>query len=170
MLAGRPCLPAAATWEPNIPSTIAVRPVAHTDLPEWRPLWDGYNAFYGRSGATALDEKVTAQTWSWFFAPESQVRAYVAEKDSKVVGMVHCVFHRSTTRLHDVCYLQDLYTHEDHRGQGVGRALIEHVAALAQQEQSSRLYWTTHTTNLPGRTLYDQLAEHRGFIVYSREL
>lgn len=76
---------------------LPVRPVRREDHAQWRPLWDGYNAFYGRSGPTALDERITAAG-------------------------------------------------------------------------SSRIYWTTQTTNAAGRALYDKLAEYRGFIVYSREL
>ena len=36
---------------------IVVRPVAQADFDRWKPLWDGYNAFYGREGPTALPEE-----------------------------------------------------------------------------------------------------------------
>ena len=39
--------------------TAIVRPAVPSDLAQWRPLWDGYNAFYGRSGPTALAEEIT---------------------------------------------------------------------------------------------------------------
>lgn len=147
-----------------------VRSLARSDHSAWRPLWDGYNAFYGREGSTALDERITAQTWERFFDPGAGMHAFVAEIDGRVVGLVHCVFHRSTSRLADVCYLQDLYTDAAFRGRGIGRALIEQVIALAREAGSSRVYWTTQTTNVAGRALYDRMAEYRGFIVYSREL
>jgi len=38
------------------PAAAIVRPVAAADFAQWRPLWDGYNAFYGRSGPSALPE------------------------------------------------------------------------------------------------------------------
>ena len=34
-------------------SGLIVRPAARADYDRWLPLWDGYNAFYGRSGTTA---------------------------------------------------------------------------------------------------------------------
>lgn len=43
-----------------------IRSVEQNDLAAWRPLWDGYNAFYGRAGETALPEDITRQTWSRF--------------------------------------------------------------------------------------------------------
>jgi GNAT superfamily N-acetyltransferase len=140
------------------------------DYAQWRPLWDGYNAFYGRSGETSLDDVVTAQTWKWFFEPDSGVRAFVAEMNGQVIGLVHYVFHRSTSRLRDVCYLQDLFTSEGYRGNGVGRALMEQVIQAAARAGSSRVYWTTQATNAAGRALYDKLVEYRDFIVYSHEI
>jgi hypothetical protein len=77
---------------------IAIRPVVQTDYPQWRPLWDGYNRFYGRFDATALPEEITAGTWARFFDGDEPVRALVAERDAKLVGLVHYIFHRSTTR------------------------------------------------------------------------
>jgi GNAT superfamily N-acetyltransferase len=147
-----------------------VRLIRRDDYPQWRPLWDGYNAFYGRSGPTALDERVTVQTWERFFDAAEPVNAFVAELDGRIVGIAHFVFHRSTSRLADVCYLQDLFTEEACRGQGVGRALIQLVLDTAKDAGSSRVYWTTQATNVAGRALYDKMADHRGFIVYSHEL
>lgn len=147
-----------------------IRPIQRDDHAQWLPLWAGYNAFYGRSGPTALDERITAQTWKRFFDDSEPVQAFVAELDGRLVGLVHCLFHRSTNRLADVCYLQDLFTAEACRGRGVGRALIRRVMDTAKDAGSSRVYWTTQTTNAAGRALYDKMAEHRGFIVYSREL
>lgn len=153
-----------------MPNTITVRPIRIEDQASWRPLWDGYNAFYGRAGETALPEEITAATWARIFNPAEPVHAFVAEHKGEVVGLVHYLFHRSTTRLNDVCYLQDLFTLESLRGKGVGRELIHAVYEAARQQGSSRVYWQTHTTNQAGRTLYDKVGKHLGFIVYSYEL
>lgn len=145
-----------------------VRPIRRDDYPQWRPLWDGYNAFYGRSGVTALDERVTEQTWERFFDAAEAVHAFVAESDGRVVGIVHFLFHRSTSRLADVCYLQDLFTDASRRGHGVGRALIEAVYQRAKADGASRVYWQTHETNATAMKLYDQVAEKSGFLVYRK--
>ena len=105
-------------------SDLNVRPIARDDYEAWRPLWDGYNAFYGRSGPTALPEDVTHITWGRFFDPAEPVYALVAERDGRVVGLVHYLYHRSTTAIAMTCYLQDLFTDARARGGGVGRALI----------------------------------------------
>ena len=149
---------------------LIIRPLDPQDLAGWRPLWDGYNAFYGRSGPTALPESITQVTWHRFFDPAEPVHALVAESAGRIVGLAHYIFHRSTTRLHDVCYLQDLFTAPDRRGLGVGRQLIEAVYDKARAAGSSRVYWQTHADNAAGRALYDKVARHLGFIVYTHEL
>jgi len=147
-----------------------IRPIERTDFAAWRPLWAGYNAFYGRVGETALPEQITSATWERFFNPNEPVRAFVAQYQEGIVGLVHFLFHRSTTRLHDVCYLQDLFTAERMRGQGIGRKLILAVYDAARQAGCSRVYWQTHTSNAQGRALYDKVGQHKGFIVYAHEL
>jgi GNAT superfamily N-acetyltransferase len=147
---------------------LAVRPVQPSDYDQWSPLWDGYNAFYGRSGATALDPEITRMTWARFFDPAEPVHALVAEADGELVGLTHYLFHRSTTAIDLTCYLQDLFTAPAARGRGVGRALIEGVYDAARRAGSPRVYWLTHETNDAARALYDRVAEWSGFIVYAK--
>ncbi|OHX14010.1 GNAT family N-acetyltransferase [Chromobacterium sphagni] len=149
---------------------IVVRPAEQNDYQAWRPLWDGYNAFYGRSGETALPEEITRQTWARFHDDAEPVNALVAEHQGRIIGLVHTVIHRSTTRLADVCYLQDLFTVPEARGQGVARELIKAVYQQAAARQCNRVYWQTHETNQTARALYDKVAENKGFIIYGLEL
>ena len=149
---------------------ISTRPVTANDYAAWRPLWDGYNAFYGRHGETALAEHITQTTWQRFFDPKEPVYALVAESEGQIAGLVHYLFHRSMTRVEDVCYLSDLFTLASMRGRGIGRSLIEAVYEQARAAGAKRVYWQTQASNSAGRLLYDQVARHHGFIVYSREL
>ncbi|MCA3219034.1 MAG: GNAT family N-acetyltransferase [Burkholderiales bacterium] len=147
-----------------------VRSVRGGDFASWLPLWVGCNALYGREGATARPEHITRSTWDRFFNPIEPVFALVAEDQGHLVGLAHYLFHRSTTRVEPVCYLQDLFTSTEVRGKGVGRSLIQAVYAEATRAGASRVYWQTQATNEPGRRLYDKVAQHRGFIVYAQEL
>lgn len=148
-------------------ASVHVRPVRQDDEQAWRPLWIGYNAFYGREGDTALAPEITQATWERFFDPNEPVFALVAESQGKLLGITHYLFHRSTTRLELTCYLQDLFTDDRERGRGVGRSLIEGVVGAATAAGIERVYWHTHETNTPGRLLYDKVAKHHGFIVYA---
>lgn len=119
----------------NRPATL-IRAVHTADFDQWLPLWEGYNAFYGRIGVTSLDDAITRQTWERFFIESDPVQAFVAEIDGELVGLVHIVFHPSTSRKNDVCYLQDLFTSAEVRGRGVGRALIERCMRRRKRERA----------------------------------
>jgi len=147
-----------------------IRPVAENDFQQWLPLWDGYNAFYGRSGPTALPEAVTRATWSRFFDAYEPMHALVAEQEGRLLGLVHYLFHRSTTMLGPLCYLQDLFTDPATRGRGIGRNLIEAVYERAAGAGVARVYWHTHESNTTARRLYDAVAEMPGFIMYRKAL
>jgi GNAT superfamily N-acetyltransferase len=147
-----------------------VRFVERADRAAWQPLWDGYNAFYGRTGATSLAPEITQATWERFFDPAEPVHGLVAEHDGQLVGLAHYLFHRSTIMLAPTCYMQDLFTDQAARGRGVGRALITAVYREAANAGSPRVYWHTHETNAAARRLYDDLAERSGFIVYRKQL
>ncbi|WP_027058227.1 GNAT family N-acetyltransferase [Mesorhizobium loti] len=149
-------------------NSVIVRPVTRQDFDRWLPLWDGYNAFYGRSGETALASEITAMTWSRFFDAYEPIHALVAESDGQLLGLVHYLFHRSTTAIAPNCYLQDLFTTQGSRGKGIGRALIEGVYERAQAAGSGRVYWLTHETNQTAMKLYDKVGERSGFVVYRK--
>ena len=152
-----------------MPPSAIVRPIEQPDYEAWRPLWDGYNAFYGRKDETALPAAITETTWRRFFDPTEPVFALVAESDGQLLGLTHFLFHRSTTRIELTCYLQDLFTLPEARGRGIGRALIEGVYEQAQAAGITRVYWQTQDSNTAGRLLYDKVASHNGFIVYSHD-
>ncbi len=153
-----------------MPSDVCVRPVARQDYDQWLSLWEGYNAFYGRSGATALPAEITRTTWTRFFDEYEPVHALVAESGGRLLGLTHYIFHRSTTAIGPNCYLQDLFTSEAARGKGIGRALINAVYEKAKVAGSPRVYWQTHETNLTAMRLYDKVAERSGFLVYRKLL
>lgn len=152
----------------SVTAPLTVRLITREDHAQWLPLWDGYNAFYGRAGETALDPAVTATTWERFFDAYEPVHALVAERDGRLLGLTHYLFHRSTTAIAPSCYLQDLFTTAEARGRGVGRALIEAVYEQARRAGAARVYWQTHETNITAMTLYDQVAEKSGFLVYRK--
>ena len=147
---------------------IVIRDAVKNDLPSWRVLWEGYNAFYGRCGTTALPSRITETTWSRFFDDYEPMHALVAAQSGLLLGLAHFLYHRSTTSLGPTCYLQDLFTAEQARGKGVGRALIDAVVERAKLAGAARVYWQTHETNAVAMRLYDQLAEKSGFIVYRK--
>lgn len=148
-----------------MPEPLIIRSAVPADFGQWLPLWEGYNTFYQRKVAL----EVTRMTWSRFFDAYEPMHAVVAERGGKLLGLVHYLFHRNTAMLAPTCYLQDLFTMAETRGQGIGRALIEAVYDRAQAAGSPRVYWMTQESNATARRLYDKVAERSGFIQYRRQ-
>ena len=143
---------------------IEIKPLTDADRPAWEALFRAYMAFYKRNEPDATYEGGWAE-----FRSGARMHALGARVDGRLVGITHFLVHANTSAP-DVCYLQDLYTDEAVRKQGVGRALIAAVGAWARDQGCCRVYWMTHETNTAARRLYDAVAENRGFIRYQIEL
>lgn len=147
-------------------STLAIRALAPDDRAAWEPLWAGYQAFY----QTEIPAATTDLTWQRFHDPAVPMHALGAFDGAALVGITHYLFHHSCWTTGPYCYLQDLFTAPEARGRGVGRALIEAVAAAGAAAGAARLYWLTHETNSQAMILYDQVATRSGFVQYRRML
>ena len=147
-----------------------IRAPRFSDLEQWKVLFDGYNAFYGREGPTALPSAIVTTTWARIHDEDEPVHALVAEADGRLIGLAHFLYHRSTTSIANNCYLQDLFTAPGSRGKGVAQALIEAVYLRATQAGAARVYWQTHESNATAQRLYDRVAQRSGFIVYRKLL
>lgn len=146
---------------------VKIRPAERRDHDAWLPLWRGYQVFY----KVDLGDEVTRHTWERFHDAAEPMHCAVAEAaDGRLVGLVHYIFHRSCWMVNDSCYLQDLFAVPEVRGQGVGRALIEHVYARAAEAKSPRVWWLTHESNHTAMQLYDRIADKSGFVQYRKAI
>mgnify|MGYP000707237365 FL=1 len=145
--------------------TIETRPLCAEDEAEWQDLWTGYLDYY----ETTVDRRVYAETFRRLLGDDPRdYNGIVAVKDGHLVGLTHYLFHRHGWKIEDVCYLQDLYTAPEVRGQSIGRALIEAVYTAADTHGAAQVYWLTQDFNEAGRRLYDRVATLTPFIKYQR--
>ena len=144
-----------------------IRAITASDKAQWQTLWDGYQTFYDHPGRPqSFFDQAFARLLS---GDVGDFRGFVADEGGKFLGLTHYVFHPSLWRPGGVCYLQDLFTVPDARGKGVGRALIEAVAAAAEAHGAEAVYWLTAEDNYAGRMLYDRVATRTPFIKYQRD-
>ena len=67
-------------------------------------------------------------------------------------------FHNySTWRGHTGIHIEDLFVQPEHRGKGIGKALLTRVAAIAVEEGCHRLQWDVLEWNTPAIGFYEQL-------------
>ncbi len=141
--------------------SIVVRALQAADYPQWRPLWEGYLAFYD----TTLDDATTASAWERALSPDSSLFCRVAEREGRVIGFALCVLHEGTWSPAPVCYLEDLYVDAAARGAGTGQALIDALLAEGRRNGWARLYWVTRHNN-PARKLYDRFGASDDYVRY----
>jgi GNAT superfamily N-acetyltransferase len=73
------------------------------------------------------------------------------------VGFALYFYNYSTWRGHAGIYLEDLYVSPEHRGKGIGRALLTRVAAIAVAEGCPRYEWAVLDWNQPSIDFYHSL-------------
>ena len=146
-----------------------IRPLENTpeDYVQWLTLWRSYLNFYESS----VSAETTAHNWAGFHEADSPIDALAAfDAEGKMLGMAMTVMHESTWSVAPRCYLNDLYTVPEARGQGIGRLLIEAVYAMAKARGCAKVHWLTHESNLTAQSLYNELAVNEGFIQYVHAL
>ncbi|HEY9676959.1 MAG TPA: GNAT family N-acetyltransferase [Drouetiella sp.] len=135
-----------------------------SDRERWNELWTAYLRFY----KTGLADEVFDSTWKRIMEKSGTLRGLgVRESDSgQLLGIVHYLTHETAWTPKKMCYLQDLFVDQNHRGQGLARVLIDAVAKIAKEEDCYRCYWLTQESNSQARILYDKVGRLSGFVRY----
>lgn len=145
----------------------SIEQMRETDRRDWLTLWEAYLVFYKAD----LPPEIGHQTWERMISSEGDIEGFKAvDGDGKMVGMVTYLYHGTTWSQHPRCYLHDLFTLPETRGQGVGRKLIEAVYDAAREHGADQVYWLTQEFNYQGRILYDKVADKTPFIKYAQKV
>lgn len=91
------------------------------------------------------------------FGPHPVAQAVVAEVDRQLAGFALFYPTYSTVLGRAGIHLEDLYVGPEHRGSGLGRALLAHLAELAVRRGCTRLEWWVLRTNEAGLRFYDRV-------------
>ena len=142
-----------------------IRVLTSKDYSQWHMLWSNYLAFY----ETELDKAIFKGTFQKLISKNNPSQnALVSEDDSALNGLVHFIAHPHNWKSEHVVYLQDLYTDVGMRGKGIGRALIEAVYKIADENDTPTVYWLTQDHNQVARHFYDRIGTLTPFIKYNR--
>ena len=87
--------------------------------------------------------------------------ALIVEADGEVVG--YAIFYTtfSTFECRSGIWMEDVYVRPEHRRGGVGRQVLEHLAALALERGHVRLEWCALEWNEPALSFYAKLGARR---------
>ena len=83
--------------------------------------------------------------------------AHVAEVDGEVVGISIWFLNYSTWLGKPGIYLEDLYVDPEHRGKGLGLALLKELATICVERGYERLQWWVLDWNQPSIEFYTSL-------------
>ncbi|HUH49525.1 MAG TPA: GNAT family N-acetyltransferase [Mycoplana sp.] len=92
------------------------------------------------------------------FGPGAVTRAVICETEmGEPVGFAVWFYNYSTWQARNGLYLEDLYVTPEHRGAGVGRQLLRHLAQVAVAEGCGRFEWSVLDWNEPAIRAYDAI-------------
>ncbi len=96
------------------------------------------------------------------------LRCLIGEVDGEPCGIALYFFNASTWVGRRGLYLEDLYVKPGARGRGLGRALLERLAAVAKAEGCERLEWSVLVNNAEARRFYEGLGAvaQEDFVLY----
>ena len=151
----------AETADASGPGVI-VRPVQQADSLQWRNLYRGYASFYNQP----MTDAILDETWSWLTDASHPLDGLVAVVDSKLAGLAHIRSQPKPLLGRNAGFLDDLFVEPAQRGRGVGRLLLEQVAAVARERQWVNVRWITAQDNTTARRLYDQIAMATPWVTY----
>lgn len=91
------------------------------------------------------------------FGPTPRFQVLLADWEGASVGMAFYFFAYSTWRGRAVLYLEDLFVQPEHRGKGIGLALMRALAARAVAEGCPRFVWQVLDWNASAIAFYEKL-------------
>ena len=95
------------------------------------------------------------------FGPRPYAEAVIADRGGIPVGFALYFYIFSTFKGRPGLYLEDLFVLPEHRGKGIGGALLAHLACIAVENNCSRFEWTVLDWNEPSIRFYENLGAKR---------
>ena len=91
------------------------------------------------------------------FGPQPRIFCDIAEWEGEPAGFALWYYTFSTFQGRHGIYLEDLFVRPAHRGRGLGKALLEQLAARTRDEGLGRLEWSVLDWNEPSIAFYRAL-------------
>jgi GNAT superfamily N-acetyltransferase len=93
----------------------------------------------------------------WLFGPRPMAEVLLAYWGDHPAGFALYFHNFSTFLARPGIYLEDLFVEPVHRGKGIGKALLVHLAAIATERGCGRLEWSVLDWNQPSIEFYKKL-------------
>jgi GNAT superfamily N-acetyltransferase len=147
---------------------VRIEPISAEQMGMLLPSIAAYQRFYE---VEEIDEGRNRAFFSRFLAPSENGMLLGAWRGEQLLGFACLYWHFTSLVPAETVLMNDLYVIAGHRGEGVGRALIEASAEVARQRGAHHLEWATAPDNETAQRLYDSTgAERSEWIEYELRL
>ncbi len=136
------------------PPAIALRPARHEDVPAILALIRALAEYEQLAHEVEADEATLAAT---LFGERPCAEVVIAEVDGETAGFTLFFHNYSTFLARPGLYLEDLFVQPRHRGLGIGKRLMAHLAQLAIARGCGRFEWSVLDWNAPAIGFYRRL-------------
>lgn len=134
--------------------SLALRDATRDDVPAIRQLIRDLAEYEKEPESAVVTE---ADLLRDGFGERPLFRVVMAEWEGEVVGFAFYFFNYSTWQGRPGLYLEDLFVRPSHRGHGIGKALLVHLAGIAVRENCGRFVWQVLDWNEPAIGFYESL-------------
>ncbi len=131
-----------------------IKQVTADNLNDFLPLMKEYQTFYG---VEHTDTEKNKSYFSQFTTSNNNGALHLLYLGGKAIGFTVVYKGFSSTRAEEIAILNDLYVQEDYRGQGFGKALMQHALKEAKSLGYKRLQWFSAQNNNIVKKLYNGL-------------
>ncbi|NZA27311.1 GNAT family N-acetyltransferase [Luteimonas sp. SJ-92] len=133
------------------PGHIALRPARRDDVPQILAFIRELGEYERLAHEVVANEATLADS---LFGARPGAEVVIAEANGRAAGFA-LFFHSFSTFLgRRGLYLEDLYVRAEFRGQGIGRRLMAHLAAIAVERGCGRFEWSVLDWNAPAIGFY----------------
>jgi len=135
-------------------SATSIRPARPQDVPTIVSLIRGLAIYEKLEDECHADE---ALLYEHLFGPRPACEVILAEHQGDVAGFALFFHNYSTFLTRPGLYLEDLFVRPEHRGAGIGRLLLSHLAGIALERGCGRMEWAVLDWNTPAIGFYERL-------------
>ena len=126
----------SSSVQPAVSDVPRVEPATIEDLPA---LVELVMELFRLQGEYQPDRAAQERGLALILEQPSRGRIFVLRNGHRIVGMVNLLFTISTAMGGFVIQMEDVVIHPDHRGQGFGGQLLQHVIEFAKQKDFRRI-------------------------------
>ena len=131
-----------------------LRPATRADVPVILQLIRGLAEYERLAHECVATEAALTET---LFGAQPQAEVVLAFADDRPAGFALFFHNYSTFLAKQGIYLEDLFVFPEFRGRGIGKRLLQHLAALAVERKCGRLEWSVLDWNTDAIRFYESL-------------